>query len=90
MVGKELWKVVQYIHYVHDVYNAGRLGDKNNSVGSGRRELKPVSSFFSLCLAGGLLGSITLLGLCCNLSVPAASSDADQCLPPCLLLLGPS
>ena len=90
MVDRELCKVVQYIHYVYDVYNAGRLGDKNNSVDSGRRELKPVSSFSSLCLAGGLLGSITLLGLCCNLSVPAASSDADQCLPPCLLLLGPS
>ena len=77
MVDKELWKVVQYIHYVHDVHNAGRLGDKNNNVGSGRRELKPVSSFSSLCLAGGLLGSITLLGLCCNLLVPAASSNAD-------------
>ena len=90
MVGKELWKVVQYIHYAHDVHNAGRLGDKNNSIGIDGRELKPVSSFSSLCLAGGLLGSITLLGLCCNLSVPVASSNADQCLPSCLLLLGPS
>ena len=90
MVGRELCKVVQYIHYVHDVHNIGRLGDKDNSVGSGRRELKPVSSFSSLSLAGGLLGSITLLGLCCNLLVPAASSDADQCLPLCLLLFGPS
>ena len=77
MVGRELCKVVQYIHYVHDVHEAGRLGDKNNSVGIGRRELKPVFSFSSLCLAGGLLGSINLLGLCCNLSVLAASFDAD-------------
>ena len=77
MVDRELYKVVQYIHYVHDVHDAGRLGDKNNSVGSGRRELKPVFSFSSMCLARRLLGSITLLGLCYNLSVPAASSDAD-------------
>ena len=89
MVGKELWKVVQYIHYVHDVHNAGKLGDKNNSMGIDGRELKPVSSFSSLCLAEGLLESITLLGLCCNLSVPAVSFDADQCLPLRLLLLKP-
>ena len=75
------------VYQVHDVHDAGRLGDKNNSVGSGRRELKPVSSFSSLCLARELLGSITLLRLCYNLSVPVASSDADQCLPLCLLLL---
>ena len=77
MIGKELWKVFQYIHYIHDVYNAGRLSDKNNSVGNGRRELKSVFSFSFLYLAGGLLGSITLLRLWCNLSVPAASFDAD-------------
>ena len=77
------------VYWVHDVYDVGRLDSENNSMGIDKRELKPVSSFSSLCLAGGLLGSITLLGLCCNLSVPAASSDADQCLPPCLLLLGP-
>ena len=87
MVGRELYKVVQYIHYVHDVYDAGRLGDKNNSVGSGKRELKPISSFSSLYLVEGLLGSITLLGLCYNLSVLVVSSDADQYLLPCLLLL---
>ena len=89
-MGRELCKVVQYIHYVHDVHDVGRLDSKNNSMGIDGRELKSVSSFSSLCLARGLLGSITLLRLCCNLSVPAASSDADQCLPPCLLLLGPS
>ena len=78
------------VYQVHDVHDVGRLDSKNNSMGIDGRELKPVSSFSSLYLAGELLGSIILLGLCCNLSVPAASSDADQCLPPCLLLLGPS
>ena len=78
------------VYQVHNVHNVEKLDSKNNSMDIDRRELKPISSFSSLSLAGGLLGSITLLGLCCNLLVPAASSDADQCLPPCLLLLGPS
>ena len=68
----------------------GRLDSENNSMGIDERELKSVFSFSSLCLAEGLLGSVTLLRLCYNLLVPAASSDADQCLLLCLLLLGPS
>ena len=59
------------------MYDVGRLDSKNNNMGIDRRELKPVSFFSSQCLIGGLLGSMTLLRLCYNLSVPAVFSDAD-------------
>ena len=65
------------VYWVHDVYDVGRLDSENNSMGIDERELKSVSSFSSLCLVGGLLGSISLLRLCYNLSVPAVSSDTD-------------
>ena len=78
------------VHQVYNVYDIGRLDSENNSMDIDGRELKPVSSFSSLCLVKGLLRSITLLGLCYNLSVPVASSDTDQYLPLRLLLLGPS
>ena len=76
------------VYQVYNVYNIGRLDSKNNSMGIDGKELKFVSSFFCLSLVGGLLGSITLLRLCYNLLVPAVSSNTNQYLLLCLLLLG--
>ena len=49
------------VYQVHDIHDVGKLDSKNNSIGIDGKELKPVSSFSSLYLVEGLLGSITLL-----------------------------